>query len=166
MNTIFERHLVVIASLISIALLVICPSTLRAQIVASGAQFDPDAQRNDMQNIQIQTRSLINACNTASDDASDPYQFVLYNFNSLRAQYNLFKNSLSSTQLSNGANEWAELDSGLTVLAEAFTDYQEQTPPGTLNIDAFRNMCEVLGQAAGVWLQEFTADCARAQVGW
>lgn len=165
MKPLLKCPLAAVVLLVAIASIAILPFSTRAQIIM-GTPPDTDAQRNDMQNVQIQTRSLRNACNTASNDASDPYQYVLYNFNSMRAQYNLFRNTMNAAQVSRAANEWAELDAGLDVLAEAFSDYQEQTPPGTFNVSAFRNMCAVLGQAAGVWLTEFNDAVGRSQIGW
>ncbi|HMP84803.1 MAG TPA: hypothetical protein PKA41_19085 [Verrucomicrobiota bacterium] len=165
MKTFFNSPACLLTALVLAVVGVVLPMASRAQIIM-GSPPDTDAQRNDMQNVKIQTRSLVNACNQGFNDASDPYQYVLYNFNSLRAQYNLFRNTMTSQQVSRAANEWSELDSGLDILAEAFSDYQEQTPAGTFNVSAFRNMCSVLGQASGVWLSEFTDACGRSQIGW
>ena len=68
--------------------------------------------------------------------------------------------------MSAGANELAELDAGLGILEEAFTNYQQDVADGQSSTSAFNNMCQVLRQASGVWLQEFNSDCSRLQVGW
>jgi hypothetical protein len=84
----------------------------------------------------------------------------------LQAAYNAFKPTLSPQQLSAGANEWAELDAGLGILEEAFTNYQQEVADGQSSATAFNEMRQVLYQASAVWLQEFNTTCSRMRVGW
>ena len=60
----------------------------------------------------------------------------------------------------------AELDSGLDIIQEAFTDYQTAVANGQSDSSAFANMCQVLNEAMGVWGQEFKQDCRQLRVGW
>jgi hypothetical protein len=68
--------------------------------------------------------------------------------------------------LNSGANQLAELDSGLDIIQEAFTDYQTAVSNGQSNSTAFANMCRVLNQGMGVWAQELKRDCRQLRVGW
>jgi len=84
----------------------------------------------------------------------------------LHNTYQDFKNTLTPQQLAYGANELAELDAGLDILAESFSNYQEDMAAGQSSARAFRNMCQVLGRATGFWLQELNTVSARLRVGW
>jgi len=68
--------------------------------------------------------------------------------------------------LSAGANQVAELDSGLDIIQEAFADYQNAVANGQSDSSAFANMKQVLNEAMGVWVQEFKKDCRQLRVGW
>ena len=65
-----------------------------------------------------------------------------------------------------GANQLAELDSGLDIIQEAFTDYQNAVANGQSQWSAFANMTRVLNEAMRVWVQELRRDCQQLRVGW
>jgi ABC-type Na+ transport system ATPase subunit NatA len=71
----------------------------------------------------------------------------------VRDQYSAFKGALNPQQSATGANQLAELDSGLDIIQEAFTDYQTAVANGQSNSTAFSNMSQVLNQAnpAATW---------------
>jgi len=126
----------------------------------------PMAQRSAQTTVQSQVTWFQNSTRTASNYGDGGYGMVWQQFQMLQGAYNAFKATLTQRQLSAGANELAELDAGLGILEEAFTNYQQDVANGQSSTSAFNNMCQVLRQASGVWLQEFNSDCGRLRVGW
>ena len=126
----------------------------------------PMAQRSAQTTVQSQVTWFQNSTQTASNYGDGGYGIVWQQFQALQGAFNAFKATLTQRQLSAGANELAELDAGLGILEEAFTNYQQDVADGQSSTSAFNNMCQVLRQASGVWLQEFNSDCSRLQVGW
>ena len=126
----------------------------------------PMAQQNAQSTVQSQVGWFQNSTRSASSYGDGGYGMVWQQFQMLQGAYNAFKATLTRQQLSAGANEWAELDAGLGILEEAFTNYQQEVADGQSSATAFSEMCQVLYQAAGVWLQEFNSDCNRLHVGW
>ena len=127
------------------------------------------AQQNARSLVQAQVTWLQSATRSASrygDGDGDGYGLVWRQFQALQGAYNAFKGTLSQSQLSLGANQWAKLDAGLGVLEEAFTGYQQAVASGQSSASAFDNMCQALNQGAEVWLREFNADCSSLLVGW
>jgi hypothetical protein len=126
----------------------------------------PQAQRTELNNLRSQVSWLQNATRTASSYATGGIDAVWQQFQRMRASYGVFRMTLTPAQLAAGANEIAELDAGLDILQEAFGNYQQDVAQGRPAHPALRDMCQVLGQAAGVWLQQLNRDCARLRVGW
>lgn len=126
----------------------------------------PMAQRNAQQSVRSQVTWVQNSTQTAPNYGNGGYGLIWQQFQILRAAFSAFKGTLNPQQLSAGANEIAELDAGLDILQEAFTNYQQEIADGQSGTTAFNNMCQVLYQASGVWLQEFNSDCSRLRVGW
>ena len=62
--------------------------------------------------------------------------------------------------------EIAELGAGLDIIQEAFTNYRDDLAAGRSPAVALNDLCQVLGKAASVWLQELNKDAARLRVGW
>ncbi len=130
------------------------------------APTTPMAQRNAMNLVVNQVNWFQSATRTASSYGGDGYGLLVQQFQAVRDQYAGFKSTLNPQQLNSGANQLAELDSGLDIIQEAFTDYQTAVGNGQSTYTAFANMRQVLSQAMGVWVQEFKQDCRRLQVGW
>jgi hypothetical protein len=131
------------------------------------AQTTPMAQRNAMNLVVNQVSWFQNATRTASSYAGGGgYGLLVQQFQAVRDQYSGFKSTLNPQQLSSGANQVAELDSGLDIIQEAFADYQNAVANGQSDSSAFSNMRQVLNEAMGVWVQEFKKDCRQLQVGW
>jgi len=143
------------------------PHLLRAQPAwAYTVPTTPGAQRNSLNTVRSQVRSLQNATQNAPNYVQSGYGMVWQQFQDLRGAYAGLKSTLTPNQLNYGANDFAELDAGLDILQEAFANYQDDVGAGRSPNWALRNMCQVLSQAAGVWLQEFNQDCNRLRVGW
>jgi len=156
---------------LSVVLLPVSPRPILAQYQSGPfpgllAPTTPDAQRNAMNTVQGQVSWLQNATQTASAFNPDPVGSVWRQFQLLRSAYNSFTMTLSPQQAADGANDLAELSAGLNILQEAFTNYQDDIAVGRSAAIALQDMCQVLNQAAGVWLPEFNQDCAGLQVGW
>jgi hypothetical protein len=126
----------------------------------------PMAQRSAQTTVQSQVTWFQSSTRTASNYGGGGYGVVWQQFQMLQGAFNAFRATLTQQQLSWGANELAELDAGLGILQEAFTNYQQDVADGQSSTSAFNNMCQVLRQASGVWLQEFNSDCNRLRVGW
>jgi hypothetical protein len=126
----------------------------------------PMAQRNALNLVVNQVSWFQNATRTASSYSGNGYGQLVQQFQAVRDQYGGLKSTLNPQQLNDGANQFAELDSGLDIIQEAFTDYQTAVANGQSDYSAFANMCQVLNQAMGVWVQELKQDCSRLRVGW
>jgi len=126
----------------------------------------PMAQRNAMNLVLNQVNWFQNATRTASSQSNNGYGLLTQQFQAVRDQYAGFKTTLKPQQLSLGANQLAELDAGLDIIQEAFTDYQTGMANGQSTYTALANMCRVLNQAIGVWAREFKQDCRQLRVGW
>jgi hypothetical protein len=129
-------------------------------------QTTPMARRNAMNIVLNQINWFQNATRTASSQSINGYGLLTQQFQAVRDQYAGFKSTLNPQQLSSGANRLAELDAGLDIIQETFTDYQTGVANGQSTYTALANMRRVLNKAIGVWAQEFKQDCRQLQVGW
>jgi hypothetical protein len=152
--------------------LLVSLAVLWASVVYAQAQWGvaptttPAAQRNALNLVVNQVGWFQNATRTASAYGGNGYGQLVQQFQAVRDQYNGFKSTLNPQQLNDGANQLAELDSGLDIIQEAFTDYQNAVANGQSDSSAFSNMAKVLNEAMGVWVQEFKQDCRQLRVGW
>ena len=133
--------------------------------VPFAAPTTPMAQRNALNLVLNQVNWFQNATRTASSYAGGGYGLLLQQFQAVRDQYNGLKSTLTPQQLNSGANQLAELDSGLDIIQEAFTDYQTAVANGQSSNTAFANMRQVLSEAVRVWTQELKQDCRQLRVG-
>lgn len=126
----------------------------------------PSAQRNAMNAVRTQVGWLQNAARTAPNYSTGGADNVFQQFQALQGAYTAFTATLNPQQAANGANELAELAAGLSILQEAFANYRDDLAGGRNARAALSDMCQVLNQAAAVWLQEFNKDCSRLRAGW
>ncbi len=129
-------------------------------------QTNPMAQRNAMNLVLNQIKWFQNATRTSGSYAGGGYGMLMQHFQAVGAQYASFKPTLTPQQQNVGANQLAELDAGLNIIAEAFTDYQTAVANGQSDMTAFNNLRQVLNQAMAVWGQEFRQTCNQLRVGW
>ena len=153
--------------------LLVSLAVLYANLVSAQAPWPfaapttPMAQRNAMNLVVNQVSWFQNATRTASSyTGGGGYGLLVQQYQAVRAQYAGFKSTLNAQQLNSGANQLAELDSGLEIIQEAFADYQNAVANGQSNSSAFANMRQVLTEAMGVWVQEFKQNCRQLRVGW
>lgn len=125
----------------------------------------PMAQQNAMNLVLSQVSWFQNATRSYSFSGSG-YGQLVQQFQAVRDQFVGFKTTLSPHQLDVGATQLAELQAGLDIIQEAFTDYQTAVANGQSSQTAFANMRKVLNEAIGVWAQEFKKDCRQLRVGW
>jgi hypothetical protein len=126
----------------------------------------PMSQRNAYNLVVNQLSWFQNATRTASSYQGSGYGVLMQQFQNVSSQYAALKVTLNPQQLTVGANQLAELDSGLNIIQEAFADYQTAVANGQSPSTAFTNMAQVLNQAMAVWGQEFKRVCRQLRVGW
>jgi hypothetical protein len=131
-----------------------------------GVPVTPQAQRNALSAVKSQVGWVQNATQVAPNYGAQGYGNVLQSFEGLREAYRVFKSTLNPQQQAYGANQLAELDAGLEIISEAFTNYQEDVSGGRPPGPALRNMCRVMRQGCGLWLQELNKTCSQLHVGW
>ena len=126
----------------------------------------PQAQRNALTALRSQIKFFQNTTRTAPNYGPVGYDNVLSQFEALRGSYHGLKQTLNPSQLQKGANALAELDAGLDIINEAFTNYQNDVAAGREGRTALRDMCEVLREAVQVWAQELEKTSSRLRVGF
>jgi hypothetical protein len=139
-----------------------------------GAQFPfpgvppqtPMAQRNALNTVLSSVSWLQSATRSAPSFATGGYGLVFQRFGVVRAEYSGLKSTLTEQQLTAGANQVAELDAGLDIIEQAFTDYQTEVANGQSSLSALHNMCQVVNKAIGLWARELKRDCRQLRVGW
>src|SRR5215471_13399896 len=97
-----------------------------------GVPITPDMQRNALNAVRAQVSWFQNTTRTAPNYGENGYGNVLQQFDGLRAAYSALKQTLTPQQSTAGANAFAELDAGLNILEEAFTNYQNDVASGRL----------------------------------
>ena len=130
-----------------------------------GTPTTPDAQRNALAAVRSQVNWLQNATRTAPGYGGNGYGNVLQQFESLRGAYAGLTHTLNDLQLARGGNDFAELEAGLSIIQEAFTNYQEAVGAGQPESTAMREMCQIVREASQVWLRELNRRCSKHRVG-
>ena len=162
-----HRYLRPAALSLLVSLAVLSAILARAKFASPFAQpTTPMAQLNSKNLVLNQVSWLQNATRSASSQANSGYGLLMQQFQGVRDQYAGFKGTLTQQQLTVVANQIAELDAGLDIIQEAFTDYQTEVANGQSVYTALTNLCKVLNEAIGVWAQEFKKDCRQLKVGW
>ncbi len=127
---------------------------------------NPMAQRNAMNLMLNQIKWFQNTTRTGGFYVGGGYGNLLQQFQAVGDQWAGFKTTLTPQQLKVGGNQVDELDAGLDIIAEAFTDYQVAVANGQSDITAFNNLRQVLSRAMAVWGQQFNQTCRQLRVGW
>ena len=173
MKSTFSKFVVPAGLALSAVLLTVAPGLTRAQYPGPyaapawmQAPTTPMAQRNSLSALRAQVGWLQNATGSAPDYGSQGAAMLWQQFQGVSRAYSGFTMTLSAEQAAQGANEFAELAGGLNIIQEAFTNYQDDLASGRLVSVALEDLCQVLNQAAGVWLQELNQDCSSLGVGW
>ena len=129
------------------------------------ASTTPDAQRSALTGLRSHITWLQNATRVAVNYGDQGYGKVWEQFQSFRGAYSSLKQTLNPRQLTEGANSLAELDAGLDIIQEAFTNYQTDVANGRARYSALSDMCQVLREAMQIWTQEFNKHALRLRIG-
>jgi len=124
------------------------------------------AQRNALNSVHSQVRWLQNSTRTVSHVGEQGYGNVWRSFQDLRLGFVALTQTLTPQQSMYGANDLAELNAGLDIIQEAFTNYEEDIAGGRLAGPALGKMCRVLRQSSALWLQELNKTSSRLRIGW
>ena len=130
------------------------------------APLTPDSQRNASNQVRSQINWLQNATRTAANYGEKGYGNVWERFQSVRGAYSVFTQTLNPQQLADGANALAELNGGLDILQEAFSNFQADVSAGRPVSTALRDMCQVLREGSYIWLEHFNKTCAQLRLAW
>ena len=139
------------------------PSTRPA--LSQNVAATPDAQRNALNAVRSQARSLYNATQIARNYGDNGVQIVWEQFQLLRNRYNAFTATLSPSQAAKCGNEWAELSAGLDIIQQVFGKYRQDLAAGRTTATAVSDMCRVLYEAGHIWLLEFNRTALQAHAG-
>lgn len=129
-----------------------------------GPPITPTSQRNALAAVGSQVSWLQNATRTASA-GSQGYANLWQQFQSLRGAYHGLTLTLNPRQLAQGANDLAELDAGLGIIQEAFSNHDDAIAAGASPVSALRDLCEILREASKIWLEELNGSCSKLRVG-
>jgi hypothetical protein len=91
------------------------------------------------------------------------YQNLQFQFQGLRATFNVLGELVLQLQNPRAANAVAELDAGLNIIAEAFTPIQQEIQAGMVNRDTVVRTCRVLDQVLTEWDRELKKNSPRLQ---
>jgi len=127
---------------------------------------NPMAQRNAMKLVRNQIKWFQATTRTEGSYVGGGYGNLLQQFQAVGDQSAGLKTTLTPQQLNVGSNQVAELDAGLDIIAEAFTDYETAVANGQSDITALNNLRQVLNRAMAVWGQQFKQTCHQLRVGW
>ena len=151
--------------------LLVSLAVLWASVVYSQAQlpFAPPtnsmAQHNALNLLLNQVNWLRNAARSPSSNPGGGHGLLVQQFQAVRDQYNGFKSTLAPQQLASSAKQLAELDAGLDIIQQAFTDYQTALANGQSSNTASANLRQVLKEAIRVWTQKLKQDRRQLRVG-
>jgi hypothetical protein len=115
--------------------------------------------------VRSQVQWLQNATRTAAPLGDQGFANVWQQFQTLRNTYVGLKQTLNPQQLAAGANALAELDAGLDIIQEAFTNYQNDLAAGRSPSAALRDLCQIMAQGSRIWLQQLNKSCMALRVG-
>ena len=125
----------------------------------------PMAQRNAMNLVLNQVNWFQNAARISSSYPGGGYGLLVQQFQAVRDQYNGFKSTLTPQQLASSTNQLAELDAGLDIIQQAFTDYQTAVANGQPSNTVSANLRQVLNKAIQVWTHKLKQDRRQLRVG-
>jgi hypothetical protein len=124
------------------------------------------AQRNALNLLLNQVNWFRNMARSPSSNPGGGYGLLVQQFQAVRDRYNGFKTTLAPQQLASSAKQLAELDAGLDIIQQAFTDYQTAVANGQPSNTASANLRQVLKEAIRVWTQKLKQDRRQLRVGW
>lgn len=134
--------------------------------LAYGQSPAANAQHNALAALRSQYDFFQSAVRSAPNYREQGYGNVQGQFQGLRDAYNGLKGTLTPPQLANGANSLAELDAGMDILQEAFTNFQNDLAAGRMPSQALLDMCQVLREGSRLWWDQFSRVRSQLRIGW
>ena len=122
-------------------------------------------QRQILSQLQSQLRMLQQATRNASMFNAAPDEMLWTQFDGVRVGFQVLTSSLSPWQLDRGANDLAELDAGLGIIAEAFPNFQDDLSNGRPQAVALRTLCQVLRESFDLWERQLNQVASRLHIG-
>lgn len=92
---------------------------------------------------------------------STDYQNLQYQFQNLRATFNMLADWVAQLQSARAANAVAELDAGLGIISEVFAPVQQELEAGTVNRNTVIRMCQLLKETLDLWQRELKKNSSR-----
>ena len=151
--------------------LLVSLAVLWASMVSTQAQLpfapptNPMAQRNALNLLLNEVNWFQNAARSASSYPDGGYGLLVHQFQAVRDHYSAFKSTLTPQQLVSSTNQLAELDAGLDIIQNAFTNYQTAVANGQSSNTASANLRQVLNKAIQVWTHKLKQDRRQLRVG-
>lgn len=156
---------ILLAAVLGWMVMISTPTCLDAQYYPP-AFTGPDATRNSLNALRNQINWFQNTTQTARNLTTSGYSELWQQFQALQTAFATFQGTLSPAQLQTGANDMAELASGLQIIQEAFTDNQAEANGGLSSPDSLLNLCQVLNRAVAYWTQQLQRDCSKMGIAW
>jgi hypothetical protein len=125
----------------------------------------PQNQRQFYEQLLMQLRWLQNATQSASMLNTAPDVTLFRQFDAIGVAFRAFTQTLTPWQAQRGANELADLDAGLSIIGEAFPNFQEDLNQGRSPQIALRTLCQVLREASQVWERQLRQTATTIRVG-
>jgi hypothetical protein len=122
-------------------------------------------QRQVLNNFQRQLDMFDDAIRNTTRFNTPPDVMLWHNFDGLRVGFQTIKSSLAPVQVQRGANDLADLDAGLAIIAEAFPNFQEDLNNGRSYQVALHTLRQVLRDSMRIWTQQFNSVARRLQIG-
>ncbi len=106
------------------------------------------------------------SANYGDAELRQDYDNVLWQFQSLRAQFNYLAQLALQLGRPRADNAVAELDAGLNIIAELFTFLQEQYAAGTLDRATVQRTARLFQKAIREWELELRKNTSRLGIVW
>ena len=134
-----------------------------ADTLRNGAQAASDQARLTAQAAVEMGRRARSPGYQSQNFAAD-FQNLQFQFQNLRGVFSQVAAFVPQLQSPKASNAAAELEAGLSIIAEAFTPVQQQWQAGTLDRQSVVLMCDVLNEAVLEWQKELKKNSRRLGV--
>lgn len=161
MKTISPRSIYIVLTAV-VLLAIPGPGQVGAQ---SRLQPVPVNQRQLFNQLQRQLEMFADLTRNAVKVNQPPDVILWHEFERICMSFERLESSLAPIQLDRGANDLADLNAGLDIIAEAFPNFQKDLDRGRPVPEAVRTLCQVLRDAMKLWGQQLSRVAHRLQIG-
>ena len=124
------------------------------------------AQRTALNSVRSEVRWLQNSTRVAPSYREQGYGGMWRSFLELRRDFGALTMTLTAEQAAYGENDLSELNNGLDILEEAFTNYHIEVAAGRSSSVALANLSRSLRQGSNLWLAQLNKTSSRLRIGW